>query len=142
MLIKCCTRLSSFTLHVIPATEAGDGPPIYSQSHVPDTFTEGAAAKTLKTLRSRLQLLSIVTFGRLDDLNHFREAIAGGDEWVEGDKCYVWPELRLTGAQYAAVNVQTRRYTIVGRENVVHPHKVCIRVSKLYRSKTERDSIE
>ena len=74
-ILKHCINLRSFTLHVIPAVELRGTLPD-SPSQVPNTFTEGIAAKVLKMLRPRLHRLSIVTYGGWDTLHHLREAIA------------------------------------------------------------------
>ena len=97
--------------------------------------------KALKTLRSKILLLRIVMFGNWDDLHHFRSAISGHEKWVQGDKCWgEWPGLMLTGAQYAAIAVKQRRYTLAGSENVIHPHKNCIRIFDLRQPWIERRS--
>ena len=136
---KFCTTLSEFTLHIIPAIELGR-PPGPSQERITDAFAYGTAAKALKALRPRLQLLSIVTFGDCDALYRFREVIAGKDQWVEEDLWYTWPGLRLNRLQDVAVSAQQRRYTLAGTEDVVHPHKIGVRVFHLYRPTTEQQS--
>ena len=132
---KRFTRLASFTLHVIPAIETGQRsiPNDLSHAQASGVFDQGAAAEALRTLYSKIVLLRIVMFGDWYDLHPFRTAIAGDKEWVQGDKCWHWPGLTLTGAQFAAVNVRQRRYTLVGSENVIHPHKRCIRIFDLYK---------
>ena len=131
------TTLTSFTLHVIPTAEMNV---VFKATGV---FAQGAAAKALKTLCSRIVLLRIVMFGMWHDLHDFRSAIADEEKWVQGDKCWgEWPELGLTGEQYTALLVRQRRYTLVGSENVIHPHKVCIRVFNLYQPWMKRSSHE
>ena len=140
---KHFTTLASFTLHVIPAIETRERshPTDLSQAQASGVFDQGAAGKALKTLRSKILLLRIVMFGTWDDLHHFRSAIAGDEKWVEGDKCWgVWPGLRLTRAQDAATEVKQRRYTLAGSENVIHPHKHCIRIFDLYQPRMKRGS--
>ena len=134
--------LASFTLHVIPAVEAES---IFrndlSHAQASGLFDEGAAAKALKTLRAKIQLLRIVMFGNWHDLHAFRSAIADEEKWVQGGKCWGgWPELRLTRAQGAVMLVRQRRYTVVGYEDVIHPHKVCIRIFNLYQPWMKRRS--
>lgn len=94
-----------------------------------------AAANALRKLRPRLDQLTIVSFGKWETLHDLRKAIASDDQWVEGDKCYRWPGLSLSVAQEKAVSVKQRRYTLVGYEDVVHPHKECVRVFHAYRPK-------
>lgn len=133
-----CTKLTSFTLHVIPAAETSTDP-FFSLEMIPKTLGNHAAAKALRKLRPRLDTLSIVTLGNWHSLHHFHEAVASDEQWVEGEKCYEWPGLSLTAAQYRAVHVKQRRYTLAGREDVVHPHKLCVRAFHIYRSeKRER----
>ena len=122
-----CKNLSSFTLNVIPATESGLRSPA-SLALIPTCFREDGVRKALKTLHSRINQLSIVTYGKWETLHHLRKVIADDKRWVEGDKCYGWPGLTLTQAQYAAVSVRQRRYTLAGSEHIVHPHSECIRV--------------
>lgn len=140
-MIEHCAKLSSFTLHVVPSSEATD-PPMFSLLPIPRTLKKGAAADALKTLRPRLNRLSIVTFGDWDTLHHIRQAIADDEQWAEGDKCYAWPGLSLTNAQKTAVSVRQRRYTLAGDEDYVHPHRQCIRVFHTPRSKSEGKSRE
>ncbi|KAL9065066.1 MAG: hypothetical protein Q9161_008485 [Pseudevernia consocians] len=132
-IIQHCEKLSSFTLHVIPAIET-DTRPLIPLALIPICLGEGAAAEALRTLRPRIHQLSIVTFGNWDTLHHLREAIADDACWVEGGKCYGWPGLTLTPAQSAAVGVKQRRYTLAGSETFIHPHSQCIRVFHTFRS--------
>lgn len=142
---KHCTKLTTFTLHIIPATKPNDEPFI-SQSLVQRTFTDLTAATALKTLRSsrRLKSLTIVSFGNWHDLYHFRHAIASDDQWVEGARRYSWPGLRLTRWQDAAVRVKQRRYSLAwdlfGAQT--HPHKCCIRVFHAGAPKRKENSEE
>ena len=138
-IIKHCTKLSSFTLHVIPATEPGR-PPIFAISLTEVSFGEGAAAKSLRMLRPRVDQLSVVYFGGWHSLHDLRKAIADDGHWVEEGKCYSWPGLSLTEAQDDAVDVKQRRYTMIGSEHLNHPHKQCIRIFRTYRSENERYS--
>ena len=135
-----CARLSSFTLHVVPAAEWPDLFAENSALEIPETFTGGAAGAAIKRLRPRLMKLAVVGFGNWYDLQHLRDAIAPGDEWVDGGIRYDWPALRLTRAQEAPLSVRQRRYTVVGSEDIVHPHKQCIRVFTAYRPTVERKS--
>lgn len=140
---KHFTTLASFTLHVIPAIETGEcsDPTDLSHARASGVFNQGAAAKALRMLRSKLPLLRlrIVMFGNWDDLHLFRSAIASEGKWVQGPKCWGgWPDVRLTWAQEAATMVKQRRYTLVGGENVIHPHKICIRIFNLYQSQVKR----
>ena len=140
-IIEHCTKLSTFTLHIIPATRPIDEP-LISQTLVRYTFTKSTASKALKTLLPRLQSLSMVNYGNWHDLHYFREAIACDDQWVEGARCDGWPGLRLSMAQAAAVYVKQRRYTTVVSplSDVVHPHKYCIRIFHAYGPKVEQRS--
>ena len=148
-ILKHCINLSSFTLHVIPAAGPNTPPGTPPRPHsdllpsqfIPDTFTEGIAAKVLKLLRLRLHRLSIVTYGGWDTLHHLREAIAADKHWVQGGRCSGWPGLSLTRAQFTAIMVKQRRYTVAGIENVVHPHSQCVRVFHAYGSGLERKSM-
>ena len=76
-------------------------------------------------------------FGNWYDLHPFRSAIAAEEKWVQGDKFRegpgLWPGLRLTTAQDAAMMVRQRRYTLAGQANVIHPHKQCIRIFDLHQ---------
>ena len=138
MIIKNFTTLASFTLHVIPAIETRE----HSPSSASGLFDPGAAVKALKSMRSKIVLLRIVMFGNWHDLHPFRSAIAAEEKWVQGDKCWgspgLWPGLRLTTAQNAAMRVRQRRYTLVGRLNEIHPHKQCIRIFDLYQPRIKR----
>ena len=141
---RLCTKLDSFTLHVIPASEA-DTLPFYSSAQKTDlSFHKGAAAaKALRMLRPRLSRLSVVYFGDWHALHHLRETIAVDDRWVEEGKCYKWPGgLRLTEAQSAAVSLPQRRYALVGNEDINHPHRQCIRAFHTFRSKIEGAVLE
>lgn len=133
-------RLARFTLHVIPAVETGKHriPNDLSQAQASNVFDQGEAAKALKWLRFKVDLLRIVMYGNWHDLHPFRSAIAGDEQWVEGDKCWDWPGVRLTEAQYAAVSIRQRRYSLAGIDNGIHPHKCCIRVFDLYKSRMKR----
>ena len=127
-ILKHCSKLSSFTLHIIPAAEPGhfnvtDHTMAQAETHL----LKGGSAKLLKTLQQRIEELSIVYYGNWHTLRKLRKAIAGDKDWVQGDNCYGWPALSLTEAQDEAVSVKQRRYTEVGSEGVVHPHKKCIR---------------
>ena len=136
-------KLASFTLHVIPAieTSARSFPNDLSHAQASGLFDYGAAAEALKTLRAKIQLLRIVMFGNWDDFHPFRSAIADEEKWVQGGKCWGgWPGLSLTRAQGAAMSVRQRRYTVVGYEDVIHPHKVCIRIFNLYQPWMKRRS--
>ena len=136
-LIKYCPKLSSFTLHVIPASESQ----AFGTAHffmlelIPPTLNKGTAANALRKLRPRLDQLTIVSFGKWETLHHLRKAIASDDQWVEGDKCYRWPGLSLSVAQEKAVNSKQRRYSLAGYEDVVHPHKECVRIFHAFRAK-------
>lgn len=67
-------------------------------------------------------------FGDWHTLHDVREGIADDEHWVEEEgKRYSWPGLSLTEAQRAAVSAPQRRYTMIGSENVKHPHSTCIR---------------
>ncbi len=133
---KHCNTLRSFTLNVIPAIEYSRPPqPPPSLALIATCFRADAVKTALKTLfLSRVHKLSIVTYGKWETLLHLREAIADDARWVEGDRCYGWPGLTLTKAQDAAVSVRQRRYTLAGSEDVVHPHKECIRVFRTRRA--------
>lgn len=138
---KHCPKLSSFTLHVIPASEsqAFDTARFFLLELIPPTLNKGIAARALRKLRPRLDELSIVSFGKWDTLHDLRKAIASDDQWVEGDKCYKGPELSLSVAQKKAVSSKQRRYTLVGYEDVIHPHKECVRIFHAYRPKKSED---
>lgn len=126
--LKHHTNIRSLTLHIIPESEAGTLPSIITPTHTSLSFGQGAAATALKSLRSRIDRLSIVYFGGWHDLHNLREAVADDARWVEEGKCYGWPGLSLTEAQSTAVTAPQRRYTLVGSEGVNHPHSQCIRV--------------
>lgn len=138
-IIKHCIKLSNLTLHLIPASEARLSL-VMSMSLTPTLFGYGEAVKGLCALHPRLEKLSIAHFGTWHTLHDLRKAIADDHSWEEGDKCYGWPGLSLTEAQSAAVSVPQRRYTLAGSENVIHPHRECIRIFHTYRSKTEGES--
>ena len=140
-IIRYCVRLSSFTLHVIPAAEPGSfNSSIRSLSLLPTTFSEGIAATQLKTLRPRLDRLSVVTFGGWDTLHHLREAIAEDKQWVEGVKCWKsWHGLQLTAAQLEAISVKQRNYRLAVWDDVVHPHSQCVRVFHANRPEVKRE---
>ena len=135
-LISHCIILCTLTLHIIPEMESDD-PDIYS-SQMPIIFIEGATAKALRTLRPRLDRFTIILFGNFGTLYYLRRRIASDEHWVQGRKCYGWPELRLTDAQETAVSIKQRRYTYVGGEDFIHPHSYCIRVYHCSGSKAER----
>lgn len=147
-ILKHCINLSSFTLHVIPAARHDTSPDalprpqsdLLPSQFIPDTLTEGIAAKVLRLLRPRLHRLSIVTYGGWDTLHHLRQAIAEDKHWGQGGRCSGWPGLSLTRAQLAAIMVKQRRYTVAGMEDVVHPHSQCVRVFHAYGSGLERKS--
>ena len=140
MITKYFTTLASFTLHIIPAKETNGTLSDLSQAQASGVFDKGAAAKALRTLHSKILVLRIIMFGNWDDLHPFRSAIASEEKWVQGRKCWGWPGLSLTGAQRAAMLVRQRRYTLAGSEDVIHPHKQCIRVFNLYQPSMKRSS--
>ena len=142
-IIEHCTKLRTFTLHIIPAVGPDlDFSPFFSLELIPRTLCKGAAANAIRMLRPRLDQLSIVSFGNWDTMLYLRKAIARDDQWVEGKKCYGWPGLSLSTSQSKAVGIKQRNYALVGYEDWVHPHQQCIRVFNAYRPKerSERKS--
>ena len=136
-ILEHCFRLSSFTLHIIKAVEHGlHNNTMYSYSTAQTSLLEGASVELLKALRSRVQQLSIVYLGKWHTLHELRKAIAGDEDWVQGDRCYTWPGLSLTKEQKQAVRAeQSSRYTEHGgRGNTVHPRRACIRAFHCHRA--------
>lgn len=150
-ILKHCSKLSSFTLHIIKAVESSQLNVAYSltakaQRHL----LEGASAKLLRTLRSRVQELSIVYLGKWHTLHGLRKAVADDEDWVEADRdgCYGWPALSLMKAQDDAMKArQFSRYlklcsTGYGLHPDLHPDKSCVRVFHCRRAGDLRESRE
>ena len=146
-ILKHCSKLSSFTLHIIKAVDSSHLNVAYSltakaQRHL----LEGASAKLLRTLRSRVQELSIVYLGKWQTLHEFRKAIADDEEWVQADRNrdYGWPALSLTKAQDNAMKArQFSRYSeFCSTGCSLHPDKSCVRVFHCRQAADVRESRE
>ena len=145
-ILKHCSSLSSFTLHIIKAVGTGLHKIMYAYSAAQKSLLEGASAKLLKTLRSRVQELSIVYLGKWYTLHELRKVIADDEDWVQEDRArrYCWPALSLTKAQNEAVRAKQSseyRYTQHGgRGNFVHPDTASIRAFHCRRAGNVRES--
>ena len=146
-ILKHCFKLSSFTLHVIKAIVTGLHNTMYAYSTAQTSLLNGASAKLLKELRSRVQQLSIVYLGKWHTLHELRKAIADDEDWVQEDRDRhdIWPALSLTKEQNEAVRhkQRTRRTAVHSVQGTsVHPEKPCIRVFDCRRAGNVRESQE
>ena len=143
-ILKHCSRLNSFTLHIIKAVGTGLLDIPYAMWKAQSSLLHGASAELLKTLRSRVQELSIVYLGKWHTLHELRMVIADDEDWVQEDRTrwYCWPALSLTRAQNKAVRGREHsRWTDRrSRRDTVHPEKRCIRVFRCRRARDDRES--
>ena len=132
-ILKHCSQLSSFTLHIIKAGVFG----LHNITHYPmataqNSLLTGASAELLRALRSRVQEFSIVYLGKWHTLHDLRKTIADDEDWVQEDRTrwYCWPALSLTKEQDEAVRgKQRKRWTNRRcRRDTIHPEMPCIRV--------------
>ena len=131
-ILKHCTKLSSFTLHMIKAVGTHLLNIMHPYRTAQESLLKGASATLLKALRTRVQQLSIVYLGKWHTLHQLRSAIADDEDWVQEDRdnCHIWRTLSLTKEQNDAVmEKQFRAWTEHGvRGHTVHPDRVCVRV--------------